>query len=360
MLCIASFFVLTILGIFSASHRSLATKAWYCVARRITFKPCDINFSEEIKGKLFAKLIFTHPRLTKFLSKWIDAIAFVFVILTIWSLISVSLAGLNLWVYDTCNPVNAESCSLSGEACGIAQEELSLGQAIEQKKLGVYVTKPFTTFAETVSRIPDRLKSWEAKNYLAPNATYYFAFDPSKPTAVEAIDPGCKFCKKLFENIKTAQFENRYNLSYLVYPIADKSTASGYKFANSYLISSYIEALKIAPRTLWGSEKISPDWQLLEIIFTEKDTDGIDWQTKFNNILSAQEAETQLQKFLAKMKYAPDQIAQIAKISVSEEVKTALDAQRDIVENKLKTIKIPTIVFDGRRFDRVVDVQHLK
>ena len=104
MFCIAAFVVLFICGIFSAAYRKLARKAWHCVLRRITFRPCDINFSEEMKGKLLGKIILIHPRLARFLDRWIDVFAWIFAILSIWSLAAVSLAGLNLLIYDTCDP----------------------------------------------------------------------------------------------------------------------------------------------------------------------------------------------------------------------------------------------------------------
>jgi hypothetical protein len=45
--------------------------------------------------------------------------------------------------------------------------------------------------------------------------------DPSKPYALEVIDPGCVFCAELFKNIKEADVESRYNLTYMAYPIPD-------------------------------------------------------------------------------------------------------------------------------------------
>jgi hypothetical protein len=44
MFCIAAFIVFATLAIFSASFRPLAAKAWHCVLRRVTFRPCDISF----------------------------------------------------------------------------------------------------------------------------------------------------------------------------------------------------------------------------------------------------------------------------------------------------------------------------
>lgn len=357
MFCIAAFIVLAILGIFSASHRKLAKQAWHCVIRRVTLKPCDINFSEELKGRILGKLIVRKPRLAKFLHKWFDWIAFLFVILTIWSLISAFFAGLNLWVYDTCDPASGESCSLSGEACGINKQTLSFFDAVGQNRLGQWASDSWNNFGETLSRIPDRLKSWKAEDYLSPSATFFEVFDKNKGYALEILDPSCIYCKKLFLNIKNAAFEKKYNFSYVLYPIPDSKSSNGYKFPNSYLMASYIEASKQVPL---NKAVRPPDWQLLEKIFMEQDSDHIDWQPKFSQLFTSKEAENALKKILQQIGYTPAEIGQISKIAHSEKVKNSLLQQKNIVENKVKTLKIPTIIFNGRRFDRVIDSNALR
>ncbi len=82
MLCIAALFIFLVLGIFSATHRKYAAKAWYCTWRKMTFRPCDINFDKELKGMLFGKMMFSRPGLAKFLSKTADWFALVFVLLS--------------------------------------------------------------------------------------------------------------------------------------------------------------------------------------------------------------------------------------------------------------------------------------
>lgn len=357
MFCIAAFIILAILGIFSASHRKLAKKAWHCVWRKITFRPCDISFGEEMKGKLLGKIIITHPRLAKFLDRWIDVLSFIFVILTIWSLWTAFMAGLNLWVYDTCNPVSAESCSLGGEACSLQVSRLSLIEAVQYRKLGDWISTSFKDFGETLSRVPDRFKNWKAEDYFPSTGVYYYQYDPVKPAAVEAIDPSCQFCRKLLTNIKTAGFDNTHNLVFILYPIPDATKPGGYKFPNSFLMASYIEATKKISLSE-GRGDITPGaWQLLEKLFGTGD--GGLWQNQFVNNFDHAAAEKQLQHFLKEIGYREDQIQAIAQFSTSAEVVDALKEQADIVVNKLKTVKIPTIVFGGRRYDRLIDQSQL-
>jgi thiol-disulfide isomerase/thioredoxin len=331
MLCIFSFIIFLlffpILGIFP-EYRKLFRRSWSCVFKKVTLKPCDINLGQELKNAFLSKIFFKFPRFAKFLDRTFSFWAFLFIVINIWSLVYTLVAATNLWVYDTCDPATGESCSLSGEACGVASNSLTFNEALRQNQLGQWVIQPFSQYASTVSKIPDRMKNWEAENYLAPKPTYYLPFDSNKPTAVEFVDPGCSYCKKLYNNIKTAGFEQRYNLSYVIYPIPDKNRPTGYKFQASYIIATYLEAVKRVPLE---NSQTPADWQLLSYFFTEKDVTYID-----------------------------DQIAKIRDLTKSEEVKADLEIQKQIVEQKVKTIRIPTIIFDGRRYDRVIDGDKLR
>ena len=136
MFCIAAFIVFCVLAIFSATFRPLAAKAWHCTVRRITLRPCDIDFSQEMKGKIIGRAMRHSPRFAGFLNRWIDWFAFVFVALSIWSLIYTANAGLNLWVYGTCRPTAVESCSLGSEACGVDVASVSLVTAVREGRIG--------------------------------------------------------------------------------------------------------------------------------------------------------------------------------------------------------------------------------
>jgi len=357
MFCIATFIVFGILSIFSATYRPLAKAAWHCTWRRMTLRPCDISFSEEMRGKLLSKLVFTWPRLAKFLDRWLDWISFAFVALSMWSLLYVANAGLNLWVYDTCNPSNAESCSLSGEACGVDQAKVGLIQAVQEGRIGEWATGPFVRFGETLSRIPDRLRAWKPEEYLSPKATFYRPRNPSKPYVLEVLDPGCKFCKKLTGNLKEAGVLDALNVSYLLYPIK-KPGEDGFHFPNSYLMASYIEATKdvLLPSV---ENNVPPDWQLLEHIF-ENTGEEVDLQTRFNMQFSPEEAERTLQGLLRSIGYSEAEVEQIARLSRSPDIAQRLQEQRRIVEEEIRTIKIPTLLLGERRFDRAVDIEKLK
>ena len=357
MFCIAAFIIFGILGIFSARYRTLAKKAWGCVWKKITFKPCDISVQEEIKSRLIGKYVLTKPRLARFIDRFAGAFAWAFVILSIWSLLVVVNSSLNLFVYDTCNPDNPESCSLSGGSCGINSGKPNFWLSLKHGQILTWAKDEVLTFGETVGRIPNRIKAWSPNDYVSGINTYYKPFEENKPLALEIIDPSCKFCAKLFSNIKESGFENKYNLTYLVYPIPDSTQPNGYRFPHSKLIASYLEAVKLNPLK---NSAITADWQILEKIFTKKDKDNIPFQIKFNTVYSEQEAKTLLVEWLKEFGYLNADIEKITKQAESGEVKKRLEEQKEIVEKQIKTIKIPTIIFGGRRYDRAVGPEKLK
>ncbi len=80
MFCIASFVVLSILGIFSASNRALAREALDCVFRRVTFRPCNTGFDQKMKARLLGVVITRSEGAARFLNKYFEAIAWVFII----------------------------------------------------------------------------------------------------------------------------------------------------------------------------------------------------------------------------------------------------------------------------------------
>ncbi len=144
MPCIIALIVFGIMGIFSASHRSLAKEAFSCVFKRVTFRPCDSNFKEKIKSKILSKLINRSVFLTKLVNKNYELLSWVFFILVIGSTIWVLRGGYNFYIYGSCNGLNQSGfCAFDphgennktsefesgGATCGIVQnseEELTL------------------------------------------------------------------------------------------------------------------------------------------------------------------------------------------------------------------------------------------
>ncbi|MEI7539515.1 MAG: hypothetical protein WCJ36_01960 [Candidatus Saccharibacteria bacterium] len=356
MFCIAAFIVLAIISIFSASHRKLAKKAWNCTLRRVTFRPCDTSFKEEAKSKLLSRVANKTPKLVKTADIGIEIASFALVIFTIWSLLVVMESGLNLFVWGTCNPNNASSCSLTAETCSIDKTQKSFWELTSEGKPFDWFVNQAETLGNTIANIPTRLQSWNANDYLPQNVTYYYAKDSAKPVALEIIDPGCRVCMQLFGNIKSAKFEDKYNLAYIAYPIKNSYEEGKYKFPNSYTVTRYLEALKINPL---GGQKVSTDWQILEKIFTGEDSKGVAYQVKINTQLNQTQTEELIRGWLSDIGYSPDQIKQIDTDAGSQKVADVIKQNQQIVNNRVKTVKIPTIIFNGQRHDGLVRASDL-
>ncbi len=357
MFCIAAFIVLAIVSIFSASQRKLAKKAWDCTLHRITFRPCDTNFKEEAKSKLLSHVAKRTPRLVKAADIGIEVASFLLVILTVWSILSVLNSGLNLFVWGTCNPSQSSSCSLSSETCSIEKVDKSLWQYISEGKPLDWFSNGVGQLINTFANIPNRLKNWDATEYLPKNVSYYHKYDSTKPTALEIIDPGCTVCARLFKNIKETGFEEKYNLAYIAYPIKNPYSVGDYTFANSYIVTKYLEAIKLNPLE---NATTAADWQILEKIFTEKDNSGASYQSKINNDLDQASTAQLIETWLKEIGYTDTQISQIKIIANSQEVVDAINQSYSIVEKDIDTVKIPTIIFNGVRHDGLIDTSSLK
>lgn len=357
MFCIAAFIVLAIISIFSASQRKLAKKAWDCTLHRITFRPCDTNFKEEAKNKLLSHVAAKTPKLIKIADIGIEIASFLLVVLTVWSLLSVLYSGLNLFVWGTCNPSEASSCSISSETCSIEKVDKSLWQYISEGKPIDWFSNGAGQLINTFANIPNRLKNWDAKEYLPQNVTYYQAFDSSKQTALEILDPGCVVCSRLFRNIKEAEFEKRYNLAYVAYPIKNPYQEGEYKYKNSYTITRYLEAIKINPL---NGVSTPVDWQIINKIFLENNSDGKSYQTLINDDLDQTQTIELLNNWLKDFGYSDLQIEKITTTANSQEVINIINQNYDIVEKKIATVKIPSIIFNGQRHDGLIDVSALK
>jgi len=209
MPCIIALIVFGIMGIFSASHRALAKEAFSCVFRRITFRPCDTNFQEKIKGKILSKLITRSTFLAKMVNKHYEILSWIFFVLMVGSTLWVLRGGYNFYVYGSCNGLNESGfCAFdpSGEnnkttsvggssACGITQNS-EKNVTLNNVDLSIFPTQNVGSkdtvvfigcYACDYSRkaYPDILKLIKNKQ-----ANYIFAHYPAKGDTTFLADAG--------------------------------------------------------------------------------------------------------------------------------------------------------------------------
>ena len=106
MFCIASFLVLSILGIFSASNRQLAREALDCVLRRVTFRPCNTGFDQKMKAKLVGGVLTRSETAASFINKNFEIIAWIFIVMLAVSSFFAIRGVYFYYVYGSCNGLN--------------------------------------------------------------------------------------------------------------------------------------------------------------------------------------------------------------------------------------------------------------
>ncbi|MFZ2276044.1 MAG: hypothetical protein WAV68_03685 [Candidatus Nanogingivalis sp.] len=356
MICIAAFIILLLIWLFTPAMKifgfkkqaeninKMFKKSLHCFSRRATFRACDSNFGDEIKHSILRKLIVKHKKWVKPVSWAIEVVSFLIIVISIWSLLTVVKSGLALYTFGTCDVQQPDACALSGsEAC-----------TIDGSNGNGPIVSWFTDWGEIFLAMPSRWTTWNAEELVVENSSYYGEFsgksENSNAVAVDIFDPGCIVCRRSFTVQKESGFFEKYRTHLIPYVITSEE---GDKFENSKLLAQYFEAIRgIQPE---NGNKISPEWYLAEKIFTGKDASGVVWQENFNGVslkaFSAEKVEKKIAEWLKEAGYSEVQIKKIAEKSRSEEVSKKLEANKKLVEDQIKTKKIPTMIFDGKRHE---------
>lgn len=138
MFCIVAFLVLSIIGIFSASHRALAKEAFDCVLRRVTFRPCNTGFQEKVKAQLTGTLLVRSTFIARIVNKQFELLSWILFIVTLASIFWTGKGLYNFYMYGSCNGLNKSGfCALdpAGENNKISQAggSCALGEGDESK-----------------------------------------------------------------------------------------------------------------------------------------------------------------------------------------------------------------------------------
>ena len=339
MVCIAAFIVLVLVGVaaalisifnreFGKKYLELLKKSFHCFGKRVRLQKCDTNFSEDVKTMILKKVVVKKPKLVKPLSITIEIASAALIIATIWSLIEVTKAGLSLWVFGTCNVSQPSNCALGAESCSIDEDNLNW----------------FTEWGEIFSNIPDRVRTWDANDYLstsdsdsAARLTPAFSVGTGEKVAISIIDPGCSVCLQSYKNIQSdANFLKDHTVYVVAYPI--KNPAGDYRFKNSELISRYLLSV---------DEEYAA--KIMNRIFTEFNADSINFQSVFNNDLSTDAAATLLDSWLTEWDLSDSALSDLKSKVNSAEITEKLEKNRTIIDSEIKPKGIPTFIYDGKK-----------
>ncbi|MDR1196962.1 MAG: hypothetical protein LBL08_01660 [Candidatus Nomurabacteria bacterium] len=350
MVCIAAFILLAVcvlaVPVIRLFNKPVADSIWkmfkksiYCFTHRVTFRKCDSTFKSDIKNSILRRVVIKHPDWVKPLSILIEVLSVLIIVVTVWSLLVAFKAAVSLTAYGTCDPVTPEACAVGdAEAC-------YTGEAKQFDNPVDWTINWFAEIGEAFVAIPPKFTHWEAKDYLPENVSYYNEFDNNKPTALDIFDPGCKWCRESFKAQSTAGFFDQNNVALLPYSIQQNGE---YQFKNSDLVVRYLEAVKLIPL---DNAQRPPEWQIVERLFTTNSPRQIVWQEDFNNYYSDGEAREILNDWLKDFGYSAADVKKITSLVDSPEIRATIDKNREIVENQIKIVKIPTMIYDGVRHE---------
>lgn len=206
MVCIVSFIVFAILGIFSARYRALAKDAFQCVARRVTLRPCDTSLETKIRASLVSTIMKRSLPLAKFVNRYFEVLSWAFVILSVASTVLV-FRGLYLYYrYGSCNGLNNSSfCVLDPSN---ANNQFTV--------IGAPVCNGSTTSSHLANLTLDPLKD-------ATIASTLVSIGSGKQKMIVIGSITCDYTRKLYPTIK--QYRNRPDVTYTFIPYPVDATA---------------------------------------------------------------------------------------------------------------------------------------
>ena len=342
MVCIAAFIILAIIGVFVAAisifkpkvgkaYLKALKKAWGCLWKKVRLQKCETGFKEDVKNTLLARVIVKHPEWVKPLSIVIEVVSVLIVLVAVWAILTAIKSLLALWALGSCNVTKPSACSLGAEVCSIDESEPT--NVLEA------TGRWFTEWGEIFEAIPDKFRSYRAEDYDFNYISVQAGENADKPIAVDIFDPGCSVCMISYRNQKAAGFFDKYDV-HLV-PFAIQGADDAYKFANSAVIVKY----------MFAAEQIRSGLaiELIDHIFTGKNSEGISYQNKFNEDYTQEQAVAKLEQWLKEAGLDDDGVAEIRKIADYPEIADEMAENRNIVENVLRVKGIPTMIYDGKK-----------
>lgn len=357
MVCIAAFIILGLVGIFVAiisifkkdfgrAYFKALKKSAGCVGKKVRLQKCDTNFKDDVKNTLLKKIILKHPKWIKPLSVAIEVLSVLFVIIFVWAVLTSIKSLLALWALGTCNVTKPSACSLGAEVC-------SLGGEDDDANLLEQTGRWFTEWGDIFAAIPDRLKNWDAKEYLLEPSTFVDAstLDADKsapsddaPYALDLLDPGCSACMMSFRNQLESGFFETHKVALIIYPI--KVDEENYKFKNSDLIARYFYASALLDRDSETPKHFG--LQLINKIFTGKTEEGQLVQSYLAS-LEYNDAKQALKSYLKEFGATDDDLKSISQLEKSDQVKDILARVKTLAESQIKITGIPTLIYDGKK-----------
>ncbi len=108
MICLIALVVFSVMGIFSVKYRQLSAKAFDCVFRRMTLRPCQSGLDRQVKTSLIGFFSRKNIMLARFVARYFEILSWAFTILMLLSFVF-SIRGVYFYVvYGNCNGANSD------------------------------------------------------------------------------------------------------------------------------------------------------------------------------------------------------------------------------------------------------------
>ncbi|MCR5832794.1 MAG: hypothetical protein K6G36_02560 [Candidatus Saccharibacteria bacterium] len=346
MVCIAAFIILAVIGLFVAiisifkrevgkTYLKMMKKALGCVSKKVRLQKCETGFKEDVKNTVLSKVIIKHPKWVKPLSIIMEIVSVIIVVVTVWALLTAIKSLLALWTLGTCNVTKPSACTMTSEQCDLSGEK-------EPSNILEATGRWFTEWGDIFGAIPDKFRNWNPEQFALKTINVKNE-NQDAPIAVDILDPGCSACYKSYNNQKDSGFMEKYNLKIVVLPI--QSSEGDYKFKNSETIARYI----------YAAQTISDDLSvyILDGVFTRKkeyeDKHTEIYQNVFNTKIDKEKTISTLDQWAKEYNVPEEDINKIHERMNSEDVTNILKNNYKIVQEEIRAIGIPTMLYDGGR-----------
>ncbi len=348
MVCIAAFIILALIGVFVAAisifkpkigkaYLKALKKAWGCLWKKVRLQKCETGFKDDVKNTLLSRIMLKKPQLVKPLSIVIEVGSILIVIIAVWAILTAIKSLLALWALGSCNVTKPSACSLGAEVCSIDESEPT--------NVFEATGRWFTEWGEIFEAIPDKFKNYNAEDYDFNYISINNDENETLPYVIDIFDPGCSVCMISYRNQKEAGFLNNHNVRLVPFAIQDAD--NNYKFKNSEIIVKYMFAAEGVRK---GTGK-----KIIDKIFTDKNSEGLSYQNKFNEDYTQDEAINKLKQWLKDFGLNEEEITKTQEYTEGKPFKDGqtidelLAKNREIVEKQLRVKGIPTMIYDGKR-----------
>lgn len=342
MVCIAAFIILALIGVFVAgisifkpkvgkAYLKAMKKAWGCLWKKVRLQKCETGFKDDVKNTLLSRVMLKHPKWVRPLSIIIEVLSIVIVVVAVWAILTAIKSLLALWALGSCNVTKPSACTLGAEVCSIDESEPS--------NLFEATGRWFTEWGEIFEAIPDKFKTYNVDDYDLNYIEMSGDEVAGLSVAVDIFDPGCSVCMVSYRNQRDSGFLDSYNVRLVPYAIQDAD--GNYKFKNSEIVVKY----------MFAAEQLKPGMSLgiIDRIFTEKNSEGISYQNKFNEDYSRDDAIAKMETWLIADGLNKSDLGKLREKVNSSGIADKLDQNKEIVENQLHAKGIPTMLIDGKR-----------